>query len=84
MIHAKLGKNDVIKVTDGLFGFIEGRARIHNTLNNVERKAMFMPCVEPIRCLGEETWGLESEKLATILPCPVRTHRAGPCVERPV
>ena len=49
---------DVIKVHDGHFGFWEGRTRIHKTSSSVERKAMFMPYVAPIRGLGIEPWGL--------------------------
>ena len=49
---------DVIKVHDGQFGFWEGRTRIHKTSSSVERKAMFMPYVAPIRGLGVEPWGL--------------------------
>jgi hypothetical protein len=49
---------DVIQVHDGKFGFWEGRTRIHKTSSSVERKAMFMPYVAPIRGIGIEPWGL--------------------------
>eukprot|EP00435_Cladocopium_sp_Y103_P075962 s57_g71.t1 len=59
---------DVITVGDGPFGFVEGRTRIHKTSTTVERKAMFMPDVTPIKGVCEEPWGLEWEKTLLELP----------------
>ena len=55
----------------GIYGFIEGRARIHKTGTSEEKKAMQMPLVAPIQGLLSKPWSLvwkESLEFFGLLP----------------
>lgn len=49
---------DVIDTTDGKFGFVEVRSRVHKTGGTEEKKALFMPFVAPIAGVTERPWAL--------------------------
>ena len=50
---------DVIDTSDGPFGFVEARTRIHKTSTTAERKAMYMPYVASVNGIGSGSWGLK-------------------------
>ena len=49
---------DFVETSEGPYGFVEGRTRIHKTSNSVERKAKYMPYVAPIQGVTEKPWAL--------------------------
>ena len=49
---------DVIDTTDGKFGFVEVRSRVHKTGGAEEKKALFMPFVAPTAGVTERPWAL--------------------------
>ena len=50
---------DVIDTSNGPFGFVEGRSRIHKTATSEERKTLYMPFVAPIWGVRTRPWGLD-------------------------
>ena len=55
----------------GIYGFIEGRTRVHKTGTSEEKKAMQMPLVAPIQGLLSKPWSLvwkESLEFFGLLP----------------
>eukprot|EP00438_Fugacium_kawagutii_P031214 Skav220809 [mRNA] locus=scaffold150:475959:477851:+ [translate_table: standard] len=58
MAHMQFFFFDVIETSQGPFGFIEAKTRLHKTSTTAERKAMYMPYVAPVFGVAEEAWGL--------------------------
>ena len=50
---------DVIDTSDGPFGFVEARTRVHKTSTTAERKAMYMPYVASVNGIGSGSWSLK-------------------------
>eukprot|EP00438_Fugacium_kawagutii_P020059 Skav201039 [mRNA] locus=scaffold3386:228678:230729:+ [translate_table: standard] len=58
MAHMQFFFFDVIETSEGPFGFVEAKTRLHKTSTTAERKAMYMPYVAPVFGVAKEAWGL--------------------------
>eukprot|EP00435_Cladocopium_sp_Y103_P075650 s8_g61.t1 len=74
---------DVIQIGGEPHGFVEGRTRIHKTSSTVERKAMFMPYVAPIRGVGPVPWAQAWEESLLALHLLPGNEPYGPVCRAP-